>query len=164
MPGRAVLVFVLSFAVVLLSACGPVEGDVGMSWETRDGLPLSVDIGTDENHATVVTIENDSGETIRDAVLRFSPSTTRNAPVGFSVGTASSVRTEFEGDAHLWRLGDIAPNTRMIFALSLWFETAGQLHSAPPIDLVMTLESTNLGETLTGVLTVQFQRRDAAGR
>jgi hypothetical protein len=106
----------------------------------------------------VVYVDNDSGETIKDAVLRFSPTTVQGAPIGFSVGTATNLPTDFEGEAHLWRLGDIKPNTRVVFNLGLWFEMASQVSSSSPLDLVMSLEGSNLPEALSSnALTVRFE-------
>ena len=120
MPGgwkTAISIIPVIFALAA-SACGGDSGDVALSWRTEDGRPLQVSLDNANAHETVIYVDNDSGETIRDAVLRFSPTTVEGAPIGFTVGTATNVPTDFDGDAHVWRLGDIRPNTRVVLDLA----------------------------------------------
>jgi hypothetical protein len=156
----AALLILATVLVALASACGGgKDKGIAVSWQTEDGAPLQVsvrDLGS--VHDTLIMVENDSGRTIEDAVIRFTPTTSQNAPAGFSVGTASNVHTDFDGDTHLWRLGDIEPNTRMVLRIGLWFATAQQISSAAPVDLIAELESTNQPSLIiSNALTVLFQ-------
>lgn len=162
MPGRlaaALLVFSVTLVALVAGCSGDNDRGVALHWQTEDGKALEVrfaDLAA--AHDTLITVENDSGKTISDAVLRFSPATTQSAPVGFSVGTVTNVRTDFDGDVHLWRLGDIKPNTRVVFPIGLWFATVQQLDKAAPIDLIVELQSANLGDAVvSNALTVHFQ-------
>lgn len=162
MPGRlAAAFFAVSVVLaVLAAACtGGEDRGVALRWQTEDGEPLQVSFSDlAAAHDTLIMVDNDSGETITDAVLRFSPSTAQRAPAGFSIGTVTTVRTDFEGDVHVWRLGDIKPNTRLIFSIGLWFAAAQQVDSAAPIDLIVELESSDLpAAVVSNALTVRFQ-------
>lgn len=160
MPGRtAVLTLVLGLFALVGSGCGDDGGDVVLRWQTEDGTPLNVSIQKlSANHDTVIYVDNDSGGTIKDAVLRFTPSDVGSAPIGFSVGTTSIVRTDFDGPTQVWRLGDIAPNTRVVFSLGLWFSASSTLSSAAPIDFVVELAGDNLAAAIpSNALTVSFQ-------
>lgn len=146
--------------VLVASACaGSSDKGVELHWQTEDGTALQVSVrDLNSVHGTLIMVDNDSGKTIEDAVIRFTPATTRNAPVGFSVGTTSNVRTEFEGDTHIWRLGDIKPNTRMVLPIGLWFDAAQQVSSAAPVDLIAELDSSNQPSMIvSNALKVTFQ-------
>ncbi len=160
MPGRwTAFVGALGGLLALAaSGCSSGDGEVALQWQTEDGRPLDIILSDPEaNYDTVIYVDNESGETIRDAVLRFSPGDVRHAPVGFSVGTITTIRTDFDGAAHLWHLGDIRPGTRVVFPLSLWFSASQQLGSAPPLDLVVELQSDGQNSAIAGALTVHFQ-------
>lgn len=159
MPGRLAAALLAVLSLLALSCGGEGKRAVAFTWQTEDGKPLQVSVhDLSAAHDTLISIDNDSGETIEDAVIRFVPATATKAPVGFSVGTATTVRTDFDGEAHLWRLGDIKPNTRVLFPLGLWFTAAQQVDEAAPIDLTVELESSSLGGRLvSNALTVHFQ-------
>jgi hypothetical protein len=162
MPGRLAVVFLVlaALAGALAVACGGGGGkEVALSWRPEDGKPLQVSFDDlAAAHDTVIYVDNDSGRTIEDAVIRFTPATTQSAPAGFSVGTVTTVRTDFDGPSHLWRLGDIRPNTRVVLSMSLWFGAAQQMHSAAPVDLIVELEGANLpASVVSNALTVHFQ-------
>lgn len=162
MLGRSAAAFLIVSVILVLiaAACaGNSDRGVALHWQTENGQPLEVSFSDlADPHDTVITVDNDSGKTITDAVLRFSPTTTQSAPAGFSVGTVTTVRTDFEGDVHLWRLGDIKPNTRVVFSIGLWFATAQQVTTTAPISLIVELKSANLPDTVvSNALTVHFQ-------
>jgi hypothetical protein len=159
MTSRLAAVFSIVAALLLVGCGGSSDHGVALHWQTEDGRALQVSFDNlAAAHGTLITVDNDSGRTITDAVLRFSPTTTQHAPVGFSVGTVTNVHTDFDGDAHLWRLGDIKPNTRVVFPIGLWFATVQQVDSAAPIDLTVELDSADLTDAvISNALTVRFQ-------
>lgn len=144
MPARWTVAVTLVLLIPLLTACGSSKGDVVLSWRAAEGTSLDVRLDDSRSHGTTVVVENDSGRTLRNATVRFRPGASKAAPIGFSVGTATSVRTEYEGDSLLWRLGDIRPNTRVVLSLGLWFTVAAQVSQAAPVTMSVLLESDSL--------------------
>ena len=155
MPALAV---VLASLGLLGVACSGGSGPVSLDWRsTQTSGPVAQASQDGAQLETVVIVRNESSETIRGASLIFRPSEALGAPLGFSVGTITSVPTLFEGSAHVWRLGDIAPGTRVVFNLGLWF-SAGQFDASPTeIELLVELVSER-SETLlpSSNLTVRF--------
>ena len=59
-----------------------------------------------------------------------------------------SVRTQFEGNSHVWHLGDLAPHSRTAFELGLWFETMFEASGDPSFDLSLELASPDLSQAV----------------
>jgi hypothetical protein len=136
------------FVVVALSR--PSDGGLRLRWAGAEGLAGGAVQATDGGGslATVVYIYNDTGEPLRDASLRFYPNRVA-APAGFSLGTVANVSSHFDGSAQVWPLGDIAPGTRLIFNLGLWFDGSAAVNTTDDVGLTIQLASPDLAAPLT---------------
>jgi hypothetical protein len=149
MLAASVVVAAITVAVVLTFSRDSRSG-VSLTWAgpDRDSGEVIAPARIGEPLETVVYIFNDTGESLRDASLRFSPNRA-DAPPGFSLGTVARVSSHFEGSTQVWPLGDIPPGTRVVFHLGLWFDATGVATAADGLGLTLQLSSPDLESPLT---------------
>jgi hypothetical protein len=144
MSRKAIPLF-LAMLCLVAAACGGSKGEgVVVYWQARDP-----EFNEDGPVPTVVRLRNDTGETIRDARLRFNATEARGGHAGLSIGTITNASSRFEGDAQVWSLGDLPPHTELAFEIGLWFDSELQVLDAPPVSLAVELASSDLRQAVS---------------
>ena len=133
--------------MLIATACGGSDaGTVHVTWQSRDGGPVRLQLKGNDTYQTDVIVQNATGGTLRDARLRLKP---HNPLLGIEIaGTVTNTRTEHGYDGDYWLLGDLRPGASLSFPIGLWIETSPQLTSASGIDLTIELVSRDLDEPL----------------
>lgn len=152
----ALLALVMLTALTAMGCGGSRSEGVAIEWRVSDGASAETRVGGDALKTTVY-LSNSTGSTLHDAHIRFAPAEIRGAPVGLSVGTMTHVSTRFDGDDHVWPLGDIEPGQRIAFPLGLWFSNDLSTSGSQTVDLVVELESEDLPVALaSNAVTVKL--------
>ncbi len=126
-------------AILALDGGGGADG-VHVVWSSeRSAVALAADGHEDGANPvkTIVYVTNNSDSVLHNAVIRLSEHA-GETEIGLGIGTVTSVSTDFEGKARVWKLGDLEAGKRYGLPIGLWFTS--QYVGAAPDTLVLTVE------------------------
>jgi hypothetical protein len=141
------LILANALAAICLIGCGSSsEGEVvTVDWQPKGETSLETRLDA-QAIQTVVYVTNSSDHTLRDLRLRLPPFD--GGLPGMRFGTIAGSRTNFEGDTYVWKLGDLAPHTKVAFDLGLWFESNLRHQGETTLALSLEVTSEDLDRTL----------------
>jgi len=126
-------------ALLFAVACrGGADRPIEVSWDAEGSAVNLADEGSGASPLqTVVYVTNNTDSVVRDAVIRLSEDAAERE-IGLTLGTVTTVSTNFEGNTRVWRLGDLEAGKRYGLPIGLWFTSL--YVSAAPDQLVLAVE------------------------
>jgi hypothetical protein len=139
----------LLLAGLLTLACGGSHEPARLTLDWSPDGPDPGAIMPADFYKSRLVLRNEGGATLKDVQLRFDQNAAGYLPFGVSVGTATNVRSSFDGNVQVWNLGDIAVGQTVVFPMTLWIDSASRTAEPMPIRLIMQASSPALADVVT---------------